>query len=174
MQPKVDIDVNETTGTWVSDGLPMLYVPRHFMVNVHDEVADALGRDAYQAVLERAGSKSAYFWCKKRDELERMGGVKAFQHYLERLTARGWGQFEIEDLDIASGLGRIRLRNSIYVLESRQKAEHPVCYMFEGFFIGGFRYLLEEQGTPRQSITCREIQCEAMGFDHCRFDLQAS
>ena len=44
MNPQVPIDVDEKTGVWTTDALPMLYVPRHFLVNNHEAVEQALGR----------------------------------------------------------------------------------------------------------------------------------
>ena len=35
MQPQVPIDVEDDTGIWSTDGIPMLYVPRHFFNNNH-------------------------------------------------------------------------------------------------------------------------------------------
>lgn len=174
MQPTVEIEVDEVTGVWKTDGLPMLYVPRHFMIDIHNAIEHALGLAAYRKVLDQAGARAAYYWCKKQAEIRGIDGLQVFEHYLERLTARGWGQFRIEEIDPESASATITLKNSIYVLESREKVEHPVCYMFEGFFIGGVQYLIEHQGLNKESIECREVQCEAMGFDHCRFELKAN
>ena len=44
MKPQVPIEVDESTGVWTTDGLPMLYVPRHFFVNNHTAIEEALGR----------------------------------------------------------------------------------------------------------------------------------
>ena len=63
MQPVVPIDVDETTGIWRTDGLPMVYLPRHFLVNNHLAVEAALGREAYRAILRQATAKSAIEWC---------------------------------------------------------------------------------------------------------------
>lgn len=171
MLPSVDINVDEATGVWETDGLPMLYVPRHFMVNVHKEVESALGLSRYRDVLYKAGAKSAYYWCRKQAETYDMSGFPVFEHYLERLTARGWGQFKLERVAEDLGSAVITLKNSIYALESHAGADHPTCYMFEGFFAGGFRYVFEEQGRKSVELECREVECEAMGFDHCRFEI---
>ncbi|MCG5487434.1 MAG: 4-vinyl reductase [Sinorhizobium meliloti] len=173
MLPSVDINVDDVTGIWETDGLPMLYIPRHFMVNVHKEVEGALGLSKYRAVLQEAGAKSAYYWCRKQSETFGMSGFRVFEHYLERLTARGWGQFKLEGVAEDFGSADITLKNSIYALESHVRADHPTCYMFEGFFVGGFKYLFEEQGREPPEIECREVQCEAMGFDCCRFEIRA-
>ncbi|WFU44652.1 DUF5943 domain-containing protein [Bradyrhizobium sp. CB82] len=173
MRPTIDIDVNEETGVWETDGLPMLYVPRHFMANVHNAVESELGLAAYKRVLDAAGSKSAYYWCKRQDEIGQFDGAQVFERYFQRLTARGWGQFRIETLDARAGSAIVTLKNSIYVLQNDGKADHPVCYMFEGFLSGSFRYVAERQGHSVGAIECREVQCEAMGFDNCRFELGA-
>ena len=47
---------------WSTDGLPMLYVPRHFSVNNHVAVEEALGAERYAAILYEAGYKSAWQW----------------------------------------------------------------------------------------------------------------
>ena len=49
MQPQLPISVDETTGIWTTDGLPMIYVPRHFFVNNHVEAEAAIGRETYAA-----------------------------------------------------------------------------------------------------------------------------
>jgi predicted hydrocarbon binding protein len=171
MQPSVHINVNEATGVWETDGLPMLYIPRHFMVNVHNEVESALGLVAYRAVLYSAGAKSAYYWCQQQAKTFGISGLAVFEHYLERLTARGWGQFRLENFDAERVSTEITLRNSIYALETENRVDHPVCYMFEGFFAGGMKYVLEQEGFPPLQMKSREIQCQAMGFEYCKFEV---
>ncbi len=172
MQPSVNIDVNEATGVWETDGLPMLYIARHFMVNVHNEVEAALGRPAYRAVLYKSGAQSAYYWCIQQAKTFEISGFSVFEHYLERLTARGWGQFRLEHFDTDRSSVEITLKNSIYALESKTRTSHPVCYMFEGFFAGGMRYVLEQQGRQLLEIKSKEVQCQAMGFDCCKFEIE--
>jgi hypothetical protein len=93
MQPQLPIDVDPETGVWTTDALPMLYVPRHFFTNNHAAVEEALGVDTYAEILYRAGYKSAYFWCDKEAKQHGMSGMAVFEHYLKRLSQRGWGIF---------------------------------------------------------------------------------
>ncbi len=44
--PQVPIDVDPETGVWSSDDLPMLFVPRHFLINNHRAMEEALGGEA--------------------------------------------------------------------------------------------------------------------------------
>lgn len=62
MHPQLPIEVNADTGVWTTDGLPMIYVPRHFFVNNHVETEAVVGREVYAPALYKAGHRSAYFW----------------------------------------------------------------------------------------------------------------
>ena len=45
--PEMPILVDDETGVWTTDALPMLYVPRHFFVNNHMGIEEVLGADKY-------------------------------------------------------------------------------------------------------------------------------
>lgn len=116
MKPQVPIEVDESTGVWTTDGLPMLYVPRHFFVNNHTAIEDALGQQKYATLLYDAGYKSAYFWCASEAKTHGLSGLPVFEHYLKRLSQRGWGQFRFQTADAKTGAAEIRLENSLFVL----------------------------------------------------------
>lgn len=174
MQPAVQIDVDETSGIWRTDGLPMVYVPRHFMVNMHKEIEQTLGRDAYGAMLDRSGAKSAGFWCQSQADQLGHPPEQIFAHYLKRLSERGWGRFELESLDTQALTATVTLRESIYVLENPAGSAAPTCYMFEGFLIGAMQFLCDAQCIQPAAITCHETACAAMGAAECRFDLRGT
>ncbi|MBB6408570.1 4-vinyl reductase [Mesorhizobium sangaii] len=170
MQPAVPIDVDEMSGIWRTDGLPMVYLPRHFLVNNHLAVEAALGRDVYRAILRTATAKSAIEWCEAQVQGKGLDPEATFHHYFQRLSQRGWGQFSIDAL--ASRRGSISLRNSIFALEAGQGPGRRVCYMFEGFVTGAFSFLLG-LAAPTQ-VECEETYCACDGrHDHCRFDFAA-
>src|SRR3954471_9125779 len=133
--PAVPIEVDPESGIWRTDGLPMLYLPRHFLVNNHKAVEQALGREAYRAILREATEKSAIHWCRSEARTHGLAPEATFRHYFKRLSQRGWGQFSIEELKPNEGRGRIALKNSVFALEAVQGGEQPLCYMFEGFII---------------------------------------
>ena len=171
MQPTIQIDVDEASGIWRTDGLPMVYVPRHFMVNMHKEIEQTLGREAYEAMLGRSGEKSAFHWCKRQSELLGASERDVFAFYLQRLSERGWGRFSIEQLDLDRLTARITLRDSIYVLEAESPTAASTCYMFEGFLIGAMQFVCAMLGVNPRAIICREVQCAAMGASECRFEV---
>jgi hypothetical protein len=167
--PEIPIDVDPVTGIWRTDGLPMIYLPRHFLVNNHKAVEEALGVPAYQSILQIATDKSAFDWCMAEAQTHRLTPEQTFRHYFKRLSQRGWGMFEIEQLDAERGDVRVRLEQSVFVLENPAPSRHGLCYMFEGFVTGALRFVLAAQGET-MSRTCSEVQCAGDGVHHhCLF-----
>jgi Domain of unknown function (DUF5943)/V4R domain len=172
MQPQLPIDVNAETGVWTTDSLPMIYVPRHFFVNNHVEVEAALGRAAYAKSLYTAGHRSAYFWCEKESATHQLRGLDVYEHYLKRLSQRGWGLFSFERADAKTGYAQIALKHSVFVLAQGiagvPVTRDKVCYLFAGWFSGAMDWAAKDTGADVKS-TSAETQCAAEGFEHCRF-----
>jgi predicted hydrocarbon binding protein len=167
MNPLLPIDVDERTGVWTTDGLPMLYVPRHFFVNNHLAVEAALGRERYAEIIYDAGYRSAHFWCGKEAKTHGLEGLEVFEHYLARLSLRGWGVFDFASADVALGLADIRLRHSAFAL-AEPDATGKICYMFSGWFAGAMDWVTGGSGNEHRSV-CSESQCCAEGHSHCVF-----
>lgn len=171
LAPKVPIRVDPETGIWTTDGLPMIYLPRHFYVNHHDAYAKALGREAHEKLLYSAGYKSAWQWCESEAVKHSLRGVAVFHHYMERISQRGWGQFTVETLDSTTGEGRVRLDHSIYVCHHGAMAGQRLCYAFAGWFPGALEWAARDIGTDWQLIAS-EVQCAGDGaHDHCAFEI---
>jgi len=170
MNPQLPIEVDEETGVWTTDGLPMLYVPRHFFTNNHLAIEAALGRERYAQQLYDAGYKSAYFWCAKEAVTHGLSGMAVYEHYLLRLSQRGWGLFTFESADAETGHARIRLHNSSFVL-AQPEARDKLCYMFAGWFSGAMDWVGKDTGR-NYLTTSHEAQCAAEGCDHCVFTVE--
>jgi predicted hydrocarbon binding protein len=170
MNPQLPIDVDEETGVWTTDGLPMLYVPRHFFVNNHEAIEAALGRERYAKQLYEAGYKSAWFWCEKESVTHDLSGLPVFAHYLKRLSQRGWGLFDFESADPDTGHARIRLRHSSFVLQ-QPDSHGKLCYMFAGWFAGAMDWVGKDSGRNYRTASS-ETQCEAEGHAHCVFTVE--
>jgi predicted hydrocarbon binding protein len=170
MNPLVPIEVDEKTGVWTTDGLPMLYVPRHFFVNNHRAVEAALGREQYAEIVYRAGHKSAHTWCGAEARTHGLNGLAVFEHYLTRLSQRGWGLFKLVSADASAGAAEIRLENSSFAL-AEPEAAGKICYMFSGWFAGAMDWVIETAGGTSRSV-CRETQCRAEGHNHCIFEVR--
>ncbi|HWT08533.1 MAG TPA: DUF5943 domain-containing protein [Roseomonas sp.] len=170
-QPQVPIDVDPETGIWRTDGLPMIYLPRHFLVNMQQAVETAIGAAAYRDILYASSDLSALQWCRAEAKTHGLSPVDTFRHYLRRLSQRGYGQMEITALDEQAGSAEVTVRHSAFALGYGPQAGRPVCYTFEGSYAGAMRYILEKagrKGEPR----CREVACLAAGHPECRFELR--
>jgi predicted hydrocarbon binding protein len=170
MKPQLPIDVDEVTGVWSTDNLPMLYVPRHFFVNNHAAIEAALGRERYAQQLYEAGHKSAYYWCDKEAAQHKLSGMDVFAHYLRRLSQRGWGLFAFESADPATGHARITLHYSAFVL-AQPDAGDRLCYMFAGWFAGAMDWVAQNTGKTYTTVS-RETQCAGGGHSHCVFTVE--
>jgi hypothetical protein len=149
--PAMPIQVDDETGVWTTDALPMLYVPRHFFVNNHMAIEKELGPEKYAEILYRAGYKSAFYWCEKEAELHGLQGEAIFHHYMNRLSQRGWGLFITEALDLQAGTARVRLEHSAFVYQYG-KVNRKVDYMFTGWFAGAMDQIAISLGYPVRTL----------------------
>jgi hypothetical protein len=172
MQPQLPIEVNEITGVWTSDKLPMIYVPRHFFVNNHVETEAVLGREVYAPALYKAGYRSAYFWCEQEAATHGLSGMAVYEHYLKRLSQRGWGLFKFISADPSTGDAQIQLDHSVFVLAQGIAGvpvdSSKVCYLFAGWFSGAMDWVLETSGSAVRTSSA-ETQCAAEGHANCVF-----
>jgi predicted hydrocarbon binding protein len=169
-KPQVEIEVDDATGRWSVDGLPMILVPQHFFLNNHYAVEAVLGPEKLEQVLRPAGYRSAYLWCEQANRPRGMSGVEVFRHYMQRISQRGWGRFEILELAPETGGARVRLRHSAMVDEAHRVSGRRVCYMFSAWLEGALEYVAASAGR-RQDLMAREVYCAAEGVhDHCLFE----
>ena len=170
-KPQVPIEVSDATGVWSVDGMPMILVPRHFLVNNHAAIEASLGEQRYAEQLFEAGRKSAYVWCEKEARTHDLAGVAIFHHYMKRLSQRGWGQFRVAAVDADSGRASVRVDHSVFVLEHKDGTQRKTCYMFRGWFCGSLEFVGTLAGRTLQ-LAASEAQCAAEGrHDHCLFDV---
>src|SRR5215467_2907727 len=170
-KPQVDIQVDDATGRWSVDALPMILMPQHFFLNNHFAVEAELGPERLAEVLRPAGYRSAYHWCEREAAYHRLGGLDVFRHYMRRLTQRGWGQFKPEEVDLDAGRARIRVDNSAFVDDARRSSRRRLCYMFAAWFEGSLEYAAAAAGK-KLKLTAHETCCAADGrHDHCLFEV---
>lgn len=172
-KPQIPIEVDEETGVWSTDGLPMLYMPRHFFINNHRAVEDALGRERYAAQLYDAGFQSAWTWCEHESKQQGLTGIAVFHHYMKRISQRGWGQFDGSAIDSETCCGEVTLRNSCLVLqEPDMTRQGRRCYLFSGWFPGALAWVRGE-AAGQTALSCEETCCAADGHEHCVFTVRS-
>ena len=170
-KPQVDIQVDDVTGRWSVDALPMILVPQHFFLNNHFAVEAVLGPERLAEVLRPAGYRSAYYWCEKEATHHGLSGLDVFHHYMRRLTQRGWAQFKPQDVDLGAGHACVRVDNSAFVDDERRGSGRPVCYMFAAWLEGSLEYAAAATGQ-KLNLNAHETYCLADGtHDHCLFEV---
>lgn len=173
-EPEVPIHVDPESGIWSTDGLPMIYLPRHFYLNHIEAFTKALGEARSARILYEAGYDSAWQWCEKESVQHRMHGADVFLHYMKRISQRGWGQFTVVKLDRATGDAEVKLDHSVFVEGHRKPAEHTLCYGFSGWFAGALEWVGRDVGL-NWKLVGSERQCAGSGrHDHCIFWIRPS
>lgn len=166
-KPQVEIRVDDATGRWSVDALPMILVPQHFFLNNHFALEAELGPERLAQVLRPAG----YRWCEKEAAHHGLDGLGAFHHYMRRITQRGWGKFEVLTVDLKAGTASVRLGNSAFVDEERRRLGRKVCTMFAAWLEGSLAYAAAAS-VRTLSLQAREVYCAAEGtHDHCLFEV---
>lgn len=168
--PEVPIHIDAVTGIWTTDGLPMIYLPRHFFVNYYSAMEHALGREKHDALLYAASYKSAYEWSGPEAKTHGLRDIGVFHHYLRRLSQRGWGQFTIDAVDLAQGIATVRVAHSAFALQLGQTGRRE-CAMFSGSFAGCLEWAASDAGAPVH-VVARETQCASEGHSHCTFTVE--
>jgi predicted hydrocarbon binding protein len=126
-----------------------------------------LGREKFAELLYDVGYNSAYYWCSHEATTHGLSGLAVFEHYLKRLSQRGYGKFSFANVDVAAGTADIRLHHSMFVLGCPGNRGR-LCYMFSGCFAAAMDWVLEQGARPMKTI-CSEIQCGAEGHPNCSF-----
>ena len=170
-KPQVDIQVDDVTGRWSVNALPMILVPQHFFLNNHYAVEAVLGPEKLEEVLRPAGHRSAYLWCEDAARHHGISSVEVFRFYMRRISQRGWGQFDILELEPETGIARVRLRHSAMVDAAHRTSGRRLCYMFSAWLEGSLEYVAASAGR-KQHLKAREVYCAAEGaHDHCLFEV---
>lgn len=142
-----------------ANAVPIMYVPHDFFTNNQLTIEDAIGFDKYAEILYDAGYKSAYHWCEKEAKLNNLSGIAVFEHYLNRLSQRGWGVFSFESVNADTGNAEVKLEYSSFVLSQPEKPG-KLCNMFAGWFAGAMDWCTTRKGHYAYT-NCEGIDCAA-------------
>lgn len=130
------------------------------------EVGEASAVIMYQCGLEWGRLDMERFEERVKREWGRAMREMNVQFILETwwwpLTAAGWGAWNVDLGRIRQGYIVVDLYNSA-VAQSLEPLGKPVCHLYAGMLAGSLGSLI------RRQLSAIEIQCYAMGEDHCRF-----
>lgn len=170
--PAVQIEVDPHTGGWSTDGMPMLYVPRHFLMGLIRVVREALGEDAAQRHFDASCAAAAYRWCELEAGRTGLTGIAVFHHYMSRLSERGWGRFDGSGIDPATGTGRVVLRDSSFVADAGPTGRKE-CRFCAAWAPGALAWVSDTEQRGWR-LAGHEARCAAEGFPHCELAVDAT
>lgn len=148
----------------------MILMPRHFFVYILEQVEAVAGREASSRIYRKAGFDGAVTFCRRFREVHRTSPVETVRGYLEEMSLRGWGHYEIVALDPETPLLEVCLRHSAL---HTARIEGPRHEVWVGAMEGAVAFMLESRGPPAP-LEARELR-RAPGDppDTCRIRVEA-
>ena len=150
----------------VLDEVPMVLMPLWFFVGIKKRVGAEAGSERVAKIYYDAGYEGAYKWSKVQIE-NGLKGPAVLEQYLNSMTNRGWGRFEISSLDENKGRAIFRLQHSAMALE-QGRTEEASCLWVPGAMAGSMQAVLESNGSPLK-VSGKEVRCLSTGHSFCEF-----
>jgi predicted hydrocarbon binding protein len=147
--------------------VPMVLMPRWFFTDIMNRVRELAGPEIAREVYYRAGWDGAVKWARVQMEEAGLSGRAVMEQYLGSAGDRGWGRFEIMELDQETGQGLFHLHGSAVARENGP-SETPVCDHLPGSLAGAMQAILDHQDRGIK-VAGREVGCLAQGEEYCRF-----
>ena len=147
--------------------LPMILTPRMFFVNLQKKVEEISGIDIGYLVYYKAAFESAYRYMENSEKIYMITGKDLLQQYLDSLSVRGWGRFEISQLDENKGKGRVHLDNSA-IAEEFGMVGRSVCHAWAGALAGSIQFLTNRRDKEIE-VSGTEPLCLSKGDPYCEF-----
>jgi len=113
----VPVDIDNESGAWMSEGQPMILIPRRFWVFVQKQAEEQFGLVATAELFNHATRKGTRVWCEQEELRSGACREEVLKRYFDRVSARGMGRFAIKSIDVDTGHLAVELHNSIYVAE---------------------------------------------------------
>jgi predicted hydrocarbon binding protein len=168
------LEVDPATGGLVSDGQPMITIPRRYYVYLQMEAERIFGQDGAERLFDAATRRGARVWCENEQKLSGAQPEQVFERYLERISSRGMGRFRITNLSVDAGNASVDCEHSIFVAEYGTDAGRNVCSSFSAALAGAMEFLRGSRGLHIGHVVARETSCRSNGGARCLFEVSHS
>lgn len=148
--------------------VPMIMTPLWFFAGIMKKLAEKAGEDIAAEVYYEAGYQGAYDWAAVQMQ-NGLSGRAVMEQYLNSMTNRGWGRFEIAAFDRDVGEGAFRFFDSAIALD-HGRIGRLVCLWVPGALAGGFQAILDSDGSALR-VKGREVSCYSQGEAYCEFEV---
>ena len=147
--------------------LPMILTPRMYFVNIQKKVEEISGIETGHLIYYQSAFEIAYRYMENSKRVYRITGRDLLQQYMDSVSVRGWGEFEILHVDGKKGEGRVRLKNSA-IAEEFGMVGRSVCYGLAGAIAGAIQFLSDQQGKRIEAVGTEPL-CISKGDPYCEF-----
>jgi predicted hydrocarbon binding protein len=156
------IDLNEQ-GHLTLMGTRSIITPVGSLVGILEAANDILGERGAWIIMYRAGYQTALAFAQTMIESHGMDPNEVALAYADFARLRGWGFIKLVRMDFADGHGRLFVFDSIFADHFRKHGgvRRPVC----GFITGALAGVT--CAVSGMDVRAKEIQCAALGADHC-------
>ena len=138
--------------------------------SIRRQMDELIGSSLASSVLKQAGVGGGTSFA------ESVGVAKNVQEQahnfdicLKTFQSAGFGKFDIQSLDLASGKAEIHVHEAFEawaMLQHGQQNGIPACAYTSGVLSGLFNTI-----TSRRNVVCVEQHCQSLGHPHCEFKL---
>jgi hypothetical protein len=146
----------DASGALSLHGQRMILMPRHFFCYIMEQVEAVAGREAFGGIYRRAGFDGAVTFCRRYLQVHGCSPREAVEGYLEEMSLRGWGRYEVLRLDPAESTLDVLLANSALASARLEGPRHEV---WAAAMEGAMSFLAESLGRPRR-LEGREVAPE--------------
>ena len=153
------------TGECMLDGMAVLMLPREEMARLQGAATGGVAEAAWQSAARRSAAE----WCREEANRSPAEPATIVARYLDSLSRRGWGRFEVvycrpEDCGAA-----VRVYNSPFAAAATH-TEHS-CRTFVAWLEGALNWACDD---PDLVAIAEERQCAAAGAEACEFVVRPS
>ena len=138
---------HDPAGGLILNGQAMILLPRHFFCYIMEQVEAVAGPDAFAAIYRRAGFDGAVTFCRRYREVRGCSPREAVEGYLEEMSLRGWGRYEILRFDPEECRLDVLLHDSALAHARIEGARHEV---WAAAMEGAMAFLAESLGSARR------------------------
>lgn len=134
-------------------GQEMVLLPRHFFRYILREVDSRAGESAFEEIFYKAGFDGALTFCTRFREINKCSAREAVEGYLEEMSLRGWGRFDIELFKTDEPVLQVVLTDSALIPEGDLPSGHAI---WKGAMVGAVRSLPNTSEDTALAATMEE------------------
>jgi len=150
--------------------LPAMITPHFTLASMMDATVEAVGWDKAREIMYKSGYNTGYAYVSRLGKSWGIVGEELIKRYLRYENVRGWGLWEIIDLDVTTGKATIKGHGGVRAEEGllfgsfyRGKGVRKYADSFFAGLIAGMIHAAtgkKVKGTERRCFAMEDTYCE--------------